>query len=66
VILSLDDSRDLVETESGLIVPEYLLQRKKKPVAIDLFCGCGIVGNFVTFVARCALGAWVREKRVLL
>jgi len=22
-----------------------------------------IVGNFVTFVARCALGAWVREKR---
>jgi hypothetical protein len=26
--------------------------------------GGGIVGNFVTFVARCALGAWVREKRV--
>jgi hypothetical protein len=22
-----------------------------------------MAGNFVTFVVRCALGAWVREKR---
>lgn len=33
-----------VETGSGLIVPEYITRRTKRPIAFDFFCGAGGMG----------------------
>lgn len=38
-----DDDHGFVQMESGLIVPKWVAEdsQKKRPLAVDLFCGCG-------------------------
>jgi len=39
--LPLIQKTDLVELDSGLIVPEHAARERQKPTCVDLFCGCG-------------------------